>query len=71
MVAKFEDVVMIGDDQQGMLMNLMIDKDIKGVLLEHNKMRNEIVNSKVEERTGSSNVKLKDITIQDLDIQIK
>ena len=52
-------------------MNLMIDKDMSAILKRHNEMRAGVVNVKVEERTGSSNVKLKPITVQDLDIQIR
>lgn len=68
-VAKFEDVIDCGN-QQATLMQLMIDLDVKKILEEYNEVRTEVVDRTILERTGSP-VKLRAITIQDLEIQIK
>lgn len=67
-VAKFEDVVS-RSSEQNTLMQLMIDKDIKGLLEKHNNLRQTIVDRTVLERTGSD-VKLAPITLNDLEIMI-
>ena len=69
-VARFNDVVLVGEDTQKMLMNLVMEEDVKGALKQYNEARQQIVDRKILERTGSS-VKLEPVTISDLDVQIK
>lgn len=69
-VARFNDVVLVGEDTQKMLMNLVKEEDVKGALKQYNEARQQIVDRKILERTGSS-VKLEPVTISDLDVQIK
>jgi hypothetical protein len=66
-VAKF-DVICRGNTQ-ATLMQLMIDQDIKKVLEAHNNYRMSVVDRTILERTGSD-VKLKALTLLDLDIQM-
>ena len=70
-IHKFEDVVIPeGQETEMTMLKLAMDGSIKEALGFHNKKRVEITNPVTLERTGIE-VKLAEITIEDVDIIIK
>lgn len=68
-VAKFEDVICHGN-QQATLAQLLLERDIKGALAEHNVKRSKQVDEAILARTGNE-VKLREIDFHQLEIQFK
>ena len=68
LVAKFQDVIYVGNEQT-LINELLIEKDIKGLLEKHNDVRKGLVNLATLERNGVD-VKLQPIKFGDLTIEV-